>query len=196
MLEVDVIEVPAAAALALDPIKGRLLAELGTPASAATLASRVGLARQKVNYHLRMLEDHKLVEPVEERRWGGLTERLVVATASSYVVSPAALGPLGADPRRNNDRLSASYLIAVAARIVREVGSLWRRARQEDKRLATLTIDTVIRFRSPAERAAFTEELATAVTGLATRYHDDGTPGGRPHRLVAVSYPAPGDERP
>ncbi|MGO4834434.1 helix-turn-helix domain-containing protein, partial [Rhizobiaceae sp. 2RAB30] len=70
MLEVDVIDAPAAAALALDPIKSRLLAELGTPASAATLAARVGLARQKVNYHLRMLEDHKLVEPVEERRWG------------------------------------------------------------------------------------------------------------------------------
>ncbi len=196
MLDVDVIEAPAAAALALDPIKSRLLAELGTPASAATLAARVGLARQKVNYHLRMLEDHKLVEPVEERRWGGLTERLVVATASSYVVSPAALGGIGADPARNNDRLSASYLIAIAARIVREVGMLWRKARQEDKRLATLTIDTVIRFRSPAERATFTEELTAAVTALAARYHDEGAPGGRPHRLVAVSYPAPGEKSP
>ncbi|MGO4841958.1 ArsR family transcriptional regulator, partial [Rhizobiaceae sp. 2RAB30] len=107
----------------------------------------------------------------------------MVAPASSYVVSPAALGAIGADPARNNDRLSASYLIAVAARIVREVGDLWRRARQEDKRLATLTIDTVIRFRSPAERAAFTEELAAAVTRLAARYHDEGAPGGRPHRL-------------
>ena len=60
------------------------------------------------------------MEPVEERLWGGLTERLMVATAASYVVSPAALGPIGADPARNNDRLSASYLLALAARIVRE----------------------------------------------------------------------------
>ena len=119
MLEIDVIEGPAAAALALDPIKTRLLAALSLPASAAGLAGRVGLTRQKVNYHLRALEDHKLIKPVEERQWGGLTERLVVATASSYVVSPAALGPIGADPARNNDRLSASYLIALAARIVR-----------------------------------------------------------------------------
>jgi DNA-binding transcriptional ArsR family regulator len=196
MLELDVIDSPAAAATALDPIKTRLLAELSEPASAASLAGRVRLTRQKVNYHLRVLEDHQLIEAVEERRWGGLTERLMVATASSYVVSPAALGPIGADPARNNDRLSASYLIALAARIVREVGDLWRSARQKEKRLATLSIDTVIRFRSPADRATFTADLTNAVAVLAARYHDSSAPGGRPHRLVVVSYPAPADAKP
>jgi len=196
MLELDVIHAPAAAAVALDPIKTRLLAELSEPASAASLAGRVGLTRQKVNYHLRVLEDHELIEAVEERRWGGLTERLMVATASSYVVSPAALGPIGADPARNNDRLSASYLIALAARIVREVGELWRSARQKDKRLATLSIDTVIRFRSPADRATFTADLTNTVAVLAARYHDASAPGGRPHRLVVASYPAPADAKP
>lgn len=195
MLDVAVIEDPGSAIAALDPIKARLLAELSTPASAATLAARVGLARQKVNYHLRTLEDHKLVEPVEERRWGGLTERLMVATAASYVVSPAALGAIGADPARNNDRLSASYLIALAARMVREVGALWHRARASEKRLATLSIDTVIRFRSPADRAAFTADLARAIANLAEQYHDERAPRGRPHRLVVASYPAPDDSR-
>lgn len=196
MLELDVIDAPAAAALALDPIKTRLLAELSQPASAASLAGRVNLTRQKVNYHLRALEDHRLIEVAEERRWGGLTERLMVATASSYVVSPAALGPIGANPARNRDRLSASYLIAVAARTVREVGDLWRSARQEDKRLATLSIDTVIRFRSPTDRAAFTADLANAVATLAARYHDESASGGRPHRLVVAAYPAPVDAIP
>ncbi|MCC7254064.1 helix-turn-helix domain-containing protein [Hyphomicrobium sp.] len=196
MLDLDVIDAPAAAAVALDPIKARLLAELSQPASAASLATRIGLTRQKVNYHLRALEDHGLVEAAEERQWGGLTERLMVATASSYVVSPTALGPIGADPARNNDRLSASYLIALAARIVSEVGDLWRSARQKDKRLATLSIDTVIRFRSPADRAAFTADLANAVAALAARYHDASAPGGRPHRLIVASYPAPADAKP
>lgn len=196
MLELDVIDDPAAAAVALDPIKSRLLAELSAPASAAALAGRVGLSRQKVNYHLRGLEDHRLIEQADQRQWGGLTERLMVATASSYVVSPAALGAIGADPARNNDRLSASYLIALAARVVREVGALWRAARATNKRLATLSIDTVIRFRSPSDRAAFTADLTQAVTALAARYHDEGVPGGRPHRLVIASYPAPGDAKP
>lgn len=196
MLELDVIDDPAAAAVALDPLKLRLLAELSAPASAAALAGRVGLSRQKVNYHLRGLEDHRLIEQADQRQWGGLTERLMVATASSYVVSPAALGAIGADPARNNDRLSASYLIALAARVVREVGALWRTARATNKRLATLSIDTVIRFRSPSDRAAFTADLTQAVTALAARYHDEGVPGGRPHRLVIASYPAPGDAKP
>ena len=97
--DVEVIEDPAAAVVALDPIRARLLAALAEPASAATLAGAVGLTRQKVNYHLRALEAHGLVEVAEERRWGGLTERLLVATAASYVISPGALGAAAADPR-------------------------------------------------------------------------------------------------
>src|SRR4051794_2433203 len=152
MLDVEVIEDPAAAVVALDPMRARLLAELAEPASAATLAARVGLARQKVNYHLRTLESHGLARVAEERRWGGLTERLLVATAASYVVSPAALGGVASDPARTADRLSARYLIALAARIVREVGILARRAEKADKRVATLGLDAEIRFRSAAER--------------------------------------------
>ena len=189
MLEVEVIDDPAAAAVALEPIRSRLLAELSEPASAATLAARMGIARQRVNYHLRTLEAHQLVEVAEKRRWGGLTERLLVATAASYVVSPAALGPIGADPGREHDRLSASYLIALAARIVREVSGLLRRSREAGKRLPTLSLDTEIRFRSPAERAAFSRELTAAVTNLLSRYHDAASPGGRSHRLVVVAHP-------
>jgi DNA-binding transcriptional ArsR family regulator len=191
MLQVEVIENPEAAAVALDPVRSRLLAELAEPASAATLAARLGLARQKVNYHLRTLEAHELVEVAEERQWGGLTERLMVAKATSYLVSPSALGPVAADPGRTADRLSASYLLALAARIVREVGDLLRRSRELDKRLPTLSLDTEIRFRSAADRAAFSSELTQAITGLVARYHDPAAPEGRPHRLVVVAHPLP-----
>src|SRR3984893_6144512 len=118
MLDIEVIYDPATATVALEPTRSRLLAEMADPASAATLATRVGLARQKVNYHLRALEAHGLVRLAQERKWGGLTERLLVATAASYLVSPRGFGPVAADPDRGADRLSASYLIALAARIV------------------------------------------------------------------------------
>ncbi len=189
MLDVEVIEDPAAATVALDPVRSRLLAELAEPASAAALAARLGVARQKINYHLRALEEHGLVRVAEQRQWGGLTERLLVATAASYVVSPAAMGPAASDPDRSADRLSASYLIALAARIVREVSVLLRRSAETGKRLPTLSIDTEIRFRSAAERAAFSHELTEAVARLAARYHDESAPGGRPHRLVVVAHP-------
>ncbi|MGJ4855728.1 ArsR/SmtB family transcription factor [Labrys sp. La1] len=93
-----------AGALSKPGVKSRILAELVTPASAASLANKVGLTRQKVNYHLRALEEQQLVHAVEERRRGGLTERLIVASAASYIVSPAVLGRLGADPVHSNDR--------------------------------------------------------------------------------------------
>jgi DNA-binding transcriptional ArsR family regulator len=191
MLEVEVIDDPVAAVVALDPIRSRILSELAEPASAATLATRLGIARQKVNYHLRTLEAHRLIRIAEKRQWGGLTERLLVATAASYVVSPSALGPIAADPAREADRLSASYLIALAARIIREVSIFLRRSKETNKRLPTLSLDTEIRFRSAADRAAFSNDLAEAITKLVSRYHDASAPGGRAHRLVVVAHPLP-----
>ncbi len=196
MLDVQVIDDPAAATVALEPVRSRLLSELAQPASAAVLASRLGLPRQKVNYHLRALETHGLVREAEKRRWGGLTERLMVSTASSYVVSPGAMGPVAADPGRTADRLSASYLIALAARIIREVSTFVRRSEELDKRLPTLSIDTEIRFRTPAERAAFSRELTQAIASLAARYHDASAPEGRSHRLVVVAHPTPHQPQP
>lgn len=191
MLDVEVIDLAGVATAALEPMRSQLLAELREPASAATLATRLGLKRQKINYHLRTLEEHGLVKVIDTRKWGGLTERLMVASATTYVVSTSALGPVGADPDRTADRLSASYLIALGARLVREIGALQRAATNAGKRLATLAIDTDICFRSPAERASFTRELTEAITTLAARYHDETAPQGRSHRLVVMAHPSP-----
>ena len=191
MRDVEVIESAEAAATVLDPVRGRLLGELAAPASAAGLAARVGIARQKVNYHLKALEAHGLVGLAEERRHGGITERVLQASAASYVVSPAAVSASAADPDGKDDRLSAGYLIALAGRVVREVGALARRAGASGGRLPTLSIDTVIGFRSSDDRAAFAEELTEAVLDLAARYHHDD---GRPHRLVVAAHPVPEDK--
>jgi hypothetical protein len=107
------------------------------------------------------------------------------------LVSPGALGPVAVDPAREVDRLSASYLVALGARVIREVADLMGRATRTGKRLATLAIDTEVRFRSATERAAFSQELAEAVATLVAKYHDDAAPGGRAHRLVLVAHPLP-----
>ena len=168
-------------------IPTRVASVAAEPGSAAALAARVGIPRQKVNYHLRALEAQGLVELAEERKRGGITERVMRATAARYVVSPAALGETAVDPDQA-DRLSAHHLIALAGRIVREVGGLSRRAQAAGKRLPTLSIDTEIRFRSADDRAAFADDLTAAVLDLAARYHHDD---GRPHRLVIAAHPTP-----
>jgi DNA-binding transcriptional ArsR family regulator len=190
MFDVAVIEDPAAAEVSLDPTRARLLAELAEPGSATTLANRVGLARQKVNYHLRALEKHGLVELVEERRKGNVTERVLRATAASYVISPLALAAVQPDPERAPDRLSARWLLALASRLVRDVGTLLTGATAAQKRVATFALDGEIRFASAADRAAFAEELAQTVTELIGRYHDEKAAGGRDHRLIVAIHPA------
>jgi DNA-binding transcriptional ArsR family regulator len=190
MLDVAVIEDPAVAEVSLDPVRARLLAELAEPNSATTLAAKVGLPRQKVNYHLRTLEQHGLVELAEERRKGNMTERIMRATAASYVISPTALAAVQPDPERAPDRLSARWLLAVAARLVRDVGNLITGATKADKKVATFALDGEVRFATAADRAAFAEELAGAVTTLVAKYHDESAAGGRAHRVVVAVHPS------
>jgi DNA-binding transcriptional ArsR family regulator len=190
MEEVAVIEDPEAAEASLDPMRSKLLAELVEPGSATSLAAKVGLARQKVNYHLRTLEKHGLVELVEERRKGNVTERVMQASAASFVISPTALAAVQPDPSRSPDRLSARWLLALAAQLVRDVGSLVTGAAKANKRVATFAIDGEVRFASAADRAAFAEELATCVTSLVSKYHDETAEGGRAHRVVVAVHPS------
>jgi len=192
MQDVAVIEDAAVAEATLDPLRARLLAELAQPGSASSLAARVGQPRQKLNYHLRELERHGLVELVEQRRRGNMTERVLQATASSYVISPAALASVAPDPGRAPDRLSAHWLLAVAARLVSDVGALITGATRAGRRVATFALDGEVRFATAADRAAFAEELAAAVVGLVGRYHDDTAQGGRAYRIVVAVHPAPG----
>jgi DNA-binding transcriptional ArsR family regulator len=187
---VAVIDDAAAAEVSLDPMRARLLAALAEPGSASTLAARTGLARQKINYHLRALERHGLIELVEERKRGNCTERVLRATAASYVISPAALATVAPDPDRSPDQLSARWLLALAARLVREVGELITRSRAAGQPVATFAIDTEIRFASAAERAEFAQQLSETIKDLAARYHNQNAPGGRAHRLVIALHPS------
>jgi hypothetical protein len=66
-----------------------------------------------------------------------------------------------------------------------------RREGEADKRLATLAVDTEVRFRSATDRAAFSNELTEAIAKLVSKYHDECAPGGRAHRLVVVAQPLP-----
>jgi len=190
VLDIAVIENAAAAETALDPIRARILAELAQPRSATMLGLRFGLPRQKVNYHLKALERHGLVELVEERRKGNVNERMLRATAASYVISPLALAAVQPDPARAPDRLSARWLLALAARLVRDVGALITGATQTKRRLATFALDGEVRFATAGDRAAFAEELTQAVTALVAKYHDATAEGGREHRIIVAVHPS------
>jgi len=194
MLDVEVIEDPAAAEASLDPVRASLLAELADPGSATMLAARIGLPRQQVNYHVRELERHGLVKLLEERRKGNVNERVMQATAASYVISPKALPGLQPNSARSPDRLSARWMLALAGRLVQDVGVLITGATKARKRLATFAMDGEVRFASSADRAAFAEGLADTVIKLISKYHDETSERGRDHRLVVAVHPSVKDK--
>jgi DNA-binding transcriptional ArsR family regulator len=178
------------AATLLQPLRLRLVELLHEADTAAGVARKLDLPRQVVNYHLRQLEAQGLLELVEERRQGTRTERVLRARARAYVIAPEALGALAADPSRVSDRFSASYLLAVATRVIRQVGGALARAETQRKRIATLTMLTQVRFRSARERNEFAEELAAAVAVIVSKYHDETSEGGRRFELALGVYPA------
>ncbi len=186
---IDVIDRADRAAAVLQPLRGKILEALAEPASASTLARKLGEPRQKINYHLRELEKHGFVELVETRHRGNCLERIVRATAASYVISPDVMGGLGETPAQARDRFSSAYLIATCAEVIRNVAELRRRAEGVGKPLPTLTLQADVRFRSATERNAFAEELSLAFAALAAKYHDDAAPRGRLYRIVLGTHP-------
>jgi DNA-binding transcriptional ArsR family regulator len=188
--ELIVIETPEQAAAVIDPVRGRILEYLRDPDSAAGAARALRLPRQRLGYHIRELERTGLLLSVGERKQRNCVERLLQSTARRYVVSPSALsgGSLPTDAIR--DRSSSAYLIAAAARTVQDVGTLHRNALESNKPLPALTIETHVRFASPADSHAFATELARAVASLIAKYNDDAAPHGRRFRVLAAAHPA------
>jgi predicted transcriptional regulator len=188
---IQIVRDPVKAAVFLQPARMRMLEHLAAePNSSSGIARLMDLPRQQVNYHLRELEKQGFVEFVEERRRGNCMERIVRATATTYLVSPEALGKLGTTPEERRDRFSVAYLISAAARIIRDLASLAPRAAAANKRISTITMETEIRFRNAEDRNAFAEELASTMARLAARYHDSEAKDGRTFRFLIGGYPA------
>jgi DNA-binding transcriptional ArsR family regulator len=190
MNEIDVIENSRAAEVSLHPVRSRMLAELVSGGTATSVAKKLGLTRQKANYHLRILEANGLVELVEERRTRNTTERVMQSTASSYVISPAALSEVAPDPDRAPDQLSARWLLSLAGRMVQELGALIGRSKAAKQPLASFGIDAEIELASASDRAAFVAELSQSVEQLIGKYHTGSALATRRHRLVVVLYPS------
>ena len=181
---------PEDVAVLLRPPRVDLLEELQRPDSAAGLSRRMGIPRQKLNYHLRELENAGLVELVEERKRGNCMERVLQASARRFVISPDVLGHLAEGPERIRDHFSSSYLVAVASRALRDVAELRELADQSGKKPATMTLESELRFATAAQRDAFARELSDAVAHLNIKYHDAEAPKGRAFRLAVVAYPS------
>ena len=185
-MAITYVDSPDRVRAALSPIRRDLLKRLRTPSSASQLAAELGLPRQRLNYHLKALEQAGLVELVEQRQRRGCVERILRTRPGALVVDPAVVT---GEFTRIHDQYAAEHLVGVAATTVRDVARMQDGAARADKRLLTFTVETEVRFARPGDVHVFTDELAAVVREVVERYD---SAGGRPYRMVALGHPAPG----
>ncbi|HEX2248882.1 MAG TPA: helix-turn-helix domain-containing protein [Gemmatimonadales bacterium] len=187
----QIVRRPDQAQVLLHPERRRLVEALALgPDSASGLARRLGESRQRLNYHLRLLEEAGHIELAEERWKGSKPERVMRLVAQQYVLDPAAVGRLAADPEEVGDRFSATYLVALASRALRELAELLDRAKGKRARLATASVNASVRLTSPAAFHQFQSDLTRAVAQVIAKYHDEHGEG-RWFRVIAGAYPGP-----
>jgi DNA-binding transcriptional ArsR family regulator len=187
----QIVRRPDQAQALLHPERRRLVEALASgPDSASGLARRLGESRQRLNYHLRLLEEAGHIELAEERWKGSQPERVMRLVARQYVLDPGAVGKVAADPDELGDRFSATYLVALASRALRELVELLDRAKRKRGRLATASVNTAVRLGSPAAFNAFAADLTQAVAKVVAKHHNEQGEG-RWFRVVAGAYPGP-----
>ena len=173
------------AAQALSPFRLGLLEGLREPESASGLARRLGLPRQRINYHLRELERAGFIEMSEARQRRGCTERIMRLTSRVSFPGAGEAAPGG----QEGHGFASAHLIAAASAVAAEVAELRARADAEGKRLLTTTLQSEIRFPTPGDYRAFVEGLTAAVARLVARHAAPDDPRSRAHRLTIALNP-------
>ena len=194
-VEIESVADPRHAAVLMEPLRWRILAEAREPVSAAEMARRIEISRQRLGYHVRALARAGFLKKAGRKRRGNFVEQRYMATARYYVLSPEVLGPLSADTAGLQDRFSGAYLVACAARTQWEVTRAREQAATRGRTLPTMTLDAEMRFESSEQRARFAQELSQAVTEVIARHASPHhTPegvaaAGRPYRLLVACHP-------
>ena len=179
----------------LDPLRLRLLGLSQKPISAAEMAARLRLPRQRVNYHVRRLAERGFLRRAGRQRKRNMVEQLYVAVARRFLLSPELLSPVEADWRDIPDAASATHLLALTARVQADVIRGAGAAQAGGRRLSTMSLKSQFRFENNERRAAFARALREALGEAIARHTLPDEPSGRrgtdglPYRLVLSCYP-------
>lgn len=177
----------AAACLLAHPLRTRILALAREPISASDLARRLGLPRQRVNYHVRQLADARFLRPAGEAAKGNMIERQYQASAQAYVLNPAVLNEVAVSAE-SAGQAGPGQLAALCARSLADVIAVAASAEEANVRPRVLAMLEDLHFESAADRTAFLDDLAATVTDLIEQYRA-AEPTARPFRVLVAAYP-------
>ena len=180
----------------LHPLRLEILRLAREPVSATELSGKLGLSRQSVNYHVRLLARSGFLQRAGRRRRRNMVEQRYAASAGGFVLSPELLGAVGADWRRIEDQEGAGYLLALGCQMESDVIRVWREARKAGAHVVTtMSLKSQFRFENAQQRERFARALQEAVVQVVTEHtspnlRPDGSAApGRAYRLVLGCYP-------
>ena len=168
------------------PVRSKILESLRSPDTAAGLARSFGRSRQSVSYHLKELERIGLIRHAGERRKGNFLEQLYQATASRLIVSSR----FASNPQKLasvfRDQASLSQLVDLGERLQTDAAALIELAASEGREIPSASIESEVRFKDEAARAAFLGEFIPMLRNLLAKYGDSE---GTPYRVALAAYP-------
>ena len=185
MKRVHVIKDVETLKLIAEPTRAAILELLGEPRSVTELASALDVPRTRLYHHIALLESKGLVEQVDERRVGALTERVYALTAKIFRPSKRLLRSGDLDERVEAITTLLFDTTKSDIRRAATVGDLDFDAHDD---LPQLAMGRSIAALAPEQVAEFARELEALVERYDAAHKPDEET--RPFALVWALYPS------
>ncbi len=197
MQEVLYIEDVDQAAALLKPQRIEMLKLMDRPRTCLELGKIFGETPQKINYHIKALQNAGLVEQVGERRVRGTVEGSYQARARSYWLASDLVGQIGGAAIAQ-DQASLRHLLSLTEEMRGDIGHL---AQQVGREIPSLGLSLHVELDDESRRADFMADIQHMAQILAHKYgatasgdgggdgDGDAQPSRPRFRLVLACYP-------
>ena len=185
MRRVRVIEDVETLRLIAEPTRAAILELLTEPRSVSELADSLDVPRTRLYHHIHLLQEKGLIQQVDERSAGALTERVYALTAKTFRASARLLR--SGSPEERADAITTLVLDTTKADVRRAVisGEAAFDGSDEGKPVG---LGRSLAYLDDARAAAFLAELEALVTRFDAA-HDEAE-GRRPYALTYALYPS------
>lgn len=153
-----------------DPFRMRILTLLAQePLAVRSLADRLEVPVTRLYYHVNLLEQRGLIEVVERRKVGAMTQRLYRAVAEGYRASAALVESI------EDDQLSAAVVVATVVEGARADAESALGRRLDDGQQHQVAMGRYFIQLTPERFEHWSNELRKLVETMANEETDEST---------------------
>lgn len=165
-----------------EPTRAAILELLTEPRSVTALARALDVPRTRLYHHIELLCSKGLVETVDERRVGALTERIYALTAKTFRASTRLLR--SGDVSERVEALTTLLFDTTKSDLTRSL----RAAGDQGLEMPGLGLGRSIAFLSEEDAKRFIAEVESLVERFDAAHAE--ADGSRPFALVWALYPS------